>query len=169
MGNTIKIKHSDTTTNVPGALAAGELAINRADKILFYTDDANAVKAKSLNDTIDLHFIIDGGGSAIATGLAKGCLKIDFKARIEEVTLLADQSGSIVIDIWKDTYANYPPAVGDTITAAAKPTITTATKSQDSTLTGWTKDIAAGDILKFNVDSVTTITNVTIVLKITKL
>jgi hypothetical protein len=169
MGNVIQIKHSDTTTNVPSSLAAGELAINRIDKKLFYTDNANAVKSKSLNDTINLHFIIDGGGSALATGVAKGCLKIDFACTIVEVTLLADQSGSVVIDIWKDTYTNYPPTVADTITASAKPTITTATKSQDNTLTGWNKDIAAGDILKFNVDSVTTITNVTVVLKVTKL
>ena len=32
-------------------------------------------------------------------------------------------SGSIVIDVWKDTYANFPPIVADTITASAKPTL----------------------------------------------
>ena len=112
-------------------------------------------------------FIIDGGGSAITTGV-KGFLEIPFACTINQATLLADQSGSIVIDIWKDTYANYPPTVADTITASAKPTITTATKSQDATLTGWTTSIAAGDILGFNVDSITTCQRVTLSLKVTK-
>lgn len=112
-----------------------------------------------------LIFIIDGGGSAITTG-EKGHLRIPFKCEITAVTLLADQTGSIVIDIWKDTYDNYPPAVGDTITAAAKPTIAAGVKDYDTTLTGWTKTINSGDILAFNVDSVTDIERVMILLRV---
>ena len=115
------------------------------------------------NENVAITFIIDGGGSAITTG-EKGHLEIPFKCEIQRVTLLADQSGSIVIDIWKDTYANFPPTDADSITSAAPPTITTAVKSQDATLTGWTKEIAAGDILAFNVDSITTIERVTLTL-----
>jgi hypothetical protein len=110
---------------------------------------------------------IDGGGSTITTGI-KGDLTVPFAGTITQATLLADQSGSIVVDIWKDTYANYPPTDADSITAAAPPTISSATKSQDSTLTGWTTSISAGDTLRFNVDSITTCTRVTLVLKITK-
>jgi hypothetical protein len=109
--------------------------------------------------------IIDGGTSVITTGV-KGYLEIPFACTIQAVTLLADVSGSIVIDIWKDVYANYPPVVADTITASAKPTISAATKSQNVTLTGWTTSITAGDILGFNVDSVTTIKKVTLSLKV---
>lgn len=126
-----------------------------------------AVKDAHFSNVADISFIIDGGGSAITTG-EKGHLEIPFACTINQVTMLADQSGSIVVDIWKDTYANFPPTVADTITASAKPTITTAQKSQDSTLTGWTTAIAAGDILAFKVDSITTITRVTISLKVTK-
>lgn len=81
---------------------------------------------------------------------------------------MADQSGSIVIDIWKDTYANFPPTDADSITSATPPTISAAQKSQDATLTSWTKAIAAGDILAFNVDSCSTITRVVLVLKVKK-
>lgn len=109
--------------------------------------------------------LIDGGGVAITTGV-KGYIQIPYAATIQSVTLLADVSGSIVVDIWKDTYANYPPVVGDTITAAAKPTISAALKSQDTTLTGWTTSIAAGDVLGFNVDSATTVTRVSLILKV---
>lgn len=117
--------------------------------------------------TVDIAFIIDGGGSVLTTGI-KGDLEIPFACTINQVTTLLDQSGSIVVDIWKDTYANYPPTVADTITASAKPTVSTATKAQDSTLTGWTTAIAAGDSLRYNVDSITTATRCLISLKVTK-
>lgn len=112
-------------------------------------------------------FIIDGAGSSISTGV-KGFVEVPFACTILAATLLADQSGSIVVDVWKDTYANYPPTDADTITSATPPTITTATKSQNSTLTAWTTAISAGDILGFNVDSCTTITRVTVSLKVRK-
>lgn len=111
--------------------------------------------------------VIDNFGAAITTGI-KTDISIPFSGIITEWTLLADQSGSIVIDIWKDTYANYPPTVADTITGSAKPTITSATKNTSSTLTGWTTTFNAGDIFRFNVDSATTITRATLTLKVTK-
>ena len=117
--------------------------------------------------TASLTFIIDGGGSAITTG-EKGHLEIPFACTIQQVTMLADQVGSIVVDIWKDTYVNYPPTDADSITALAPPTLSLAQKSQDSTLTGWTTSITAGDILAFNVDSAATITRVTLSLQVTK-
>lgn len=119
------------------------------------------------SNVLSLTFIIDGGGSAITTG-EKGHLEIPFACTITQVTMLADQSGSIVVDIWKDTHANFPPTVADTITASAKPTLSSAQKSQDATLSGWTTAITAGDILAFNVDSCATIERVTISLKVTK-
>jgi hypothetical protein len=112
-----------------------------------------------------LNFIIDGGGSAITTGV-KGYIEVPFAATIVAVTTLLDQSGSIVVDIWKDTYANYPPVDADSITASAPPTVSAATKATDSTLTGWTTSITANDILGFNVDSITTATRATIALRL---
>jgi hypothetical protein len=114
-----------------------------------------------------INFLIDGGGSAITTGI-KGDVQLDFACTIDSATLLADQSGSIVVDIWKDTYANFPATDADSITASAVPTISTATKSTDASLTGWTTSISAGDILRFNVDSVTSIERVTVALKVTR-
>ena len=131
------------------------------EKLKFKADDDSA--DIFLGGEASIEFVIDGGGSAITTG-QKGHLEIPFDCTIQRVTMMADQSGSIVVDIWKDTYANFPPADGDSITASAPPTITTALKSQDSTLTGWTTAITAGDILAFNVDSITTIERVTLTL-----
>lgn len=121
------------------------------------------------SSTVGIVYIIDGGGVAITTGI-KGDLSIPFACTITGARLLADQSGSIVIDIWKDTYANYPPTVADTITASAKPTLSSANKSDDNTLTGWGagKTITAGDTLRFNVDSITTCTRVMLLLTATR-
>lgn len=119
---------------------------------------------------------LDDGTTAIVlekdspdTDLVAGVLgdsQIPFACTITGVTLLADQSGSCVVDIWKDTFANYPPTVADTITAAAKPTISTAIKYTDATLIGWTTAVAANDTLRFNLDSVATIRRLTIILKV---
>jgi len=117
-----------------------------------------------------LAFIIGGGGSSVITTGLIGGLKIPFACTITQATLLgvlpASTNGSIVLDIWKDTYANHPPTVADSICAAAKPTITDAQKSQDATLTDWTTAIAAGDILFVNVDSITTFITVILSLKV---
>jgi hypothetical protein len=126
------------------------------------SQDSNATTA-----TIDL--VVSMGGASLATGIVKGAdVHADFAFTIVQWTLLADASGSLVVDIWKDTYANYPPTVADTITASAKPTISAATKGQSSTLTGWTTNVAAGDVLRFNVDSVSGIAAATLILKVTK-
>lgn len=118
--------------------------------------------------TTAVGYTITGGGAVITTGVAGVGLRVPFACTINSVTLLASPSGSIVIDIWKDTYANFPPTVADSICASAKPTISSGVKSEDTTLTGWTTSIAAGDVLYFNVDSCSTITNVVLVLRVTK-
>lgn len=123
--------------------------------------------SKAVTPSTAIVFVIDGGGSTITTGV-KGDIQIPFACTITAASLLADQSGSIVVDIWKDTYANFPPTVADTITASAKPTISSATKATDSTLTGWTTSVDADDILRFNVSSVTNIQRVTLTLKVSK-
>jgi hypothetical protein len=118
--------------------------------------------------TID--FIADGGGSVLTTGV-KGYLKVDFPCTINEVTLLADQTGSIVMDIAKSTYAGFPPSFPSaSITASSVPTISSGVKYDDTTLSGWTTTINAGDILAFQVKtSPTNITRVTVALKVTRL
>lgn len=74
-------------------------------------------------------------------------------------------TGSIAFDIWKDTYANWPPTIADTIVASAKPAITAGVKNQSNTLTGWTTAVASGDVFIINVDSCATFTQCTLVLK----
>lgn len=158
------------TVNAAFALAAEETdgtpQITLVDKFIFHKDsltDLGSADAK-YTPVIALEYVIDGGGVAIVAG-HKGHLEVPIDCEILQWTLVADQSGSIVIDIWKDTYANFPPTVADSITAAAKPTLSSQQKNQDSTLSGWTTTITTGDLLAFNVDSATTVQRVTLSLK----
>ena len=130
------LNHLSNTSN-PHSVTKSQVGLGNVDN----TSDANKPISTATQTALDslktatISFIIDGGGSAITTGI-KGDLEIPFPCTINEVTMLADQTGSIVVDVWKNTYASYPPTVANTITASAKPTITTAVKSKDSTLTG---------------------------------
>jgi hypothetical protein len=111
-------------------------------------------------------FTIDGDGSVLTTGAKKAYVTVPFAGTIVAWTLLADQAGDVVVDVWKDVLANFPPTVADTITAAAKPTLSAASSGTSSTLTGWTTAVAAGDVLEVNVDSVATITKLVLQLKV---
>ncbi len=126
------------------------------------SDNEGAARKIDLDTAIE--FTINGGGAEITTGI-HGDVRLPFAGTIISAALSASkESGSIVIDIWKDTTANYPPTVANTITASAKPTLSSARISLDAVLTGWTKTFAIGDYLMFNVDSVTTLTIVTLTL-----
>lgn len=117
--------------------------------------------------TVPVMFLIDGGGSEISDGI-KGDIMVPFAGTITDCVLLADQTGQITVDLWNDTYANFPPTDADSITASATPTVSGATKSIDSTLTGWDTAIAAGDVIRVNVDSCTTVQRCTLVLYVTR-
>jgi hypothetical protein len=131
---------------------------------------SNLTEISSLTNNVSKTAIIfckDNGGVALVSGVL-GDIQVPFNCTINSVTVLADTSGSMVLDIWKDTYANFPPTVADTITASAKPTISSATKYYDATLTGWTKTISAGDIIRFKLDSISTITRIMISIGVTR-
>ena len=114
-----------------------------------------------------INYVIDGGGSVITTG-SKGHLVIDFDCTINSWTMLGDVSGSIVVDIKRGTYANYPTTAS--IAGTNKPTFSSVLKNQNITLTGWgSTALLAGDILEFTVDSAVTVTRVTLDIKVTPL
>lgn len=125
-----------------------------------------AANTWALDDgTTTLSIIHDGGGSALSTGII-GDVHVPFACTITAAYAFADQSGTVIVDVWKDTYANFPPTGADSITASAPITLSAATKSADTTLTGWTVNVAAGDVLRFAIDYVDTITRLTIALRV---
>lgn len=97
-----------------------------------------------------------GGGAAIVAG-GKTWVRIPYAATITAWHLLADQAGDIVIDVQKAAFPTMPTT---SIAAAAKPTLSAGASAFDLTLTGWTKEIAAGDIILFEIESAATLTQV---------
>ena len=111
-------------------------------------------------------------GTVMTTGVA-GDAALMWPADIVGWELLADQTGSIVVDIWKKAYASYPPTVLDTIPNGAPPTISSGLKAKNANpLRGqgedpahrWTTKILSTDTLRFNVNSVTSIQQVCLIL-----
>src|SRR6266850_1537158 len=67
----------------------------------------------------------DALGDVILTG-PKGSMEVPFTGTIVGWTLLAEQSGSMVIDVWKTSFAGAQPTVANTITGSEKPTLSSA-------------------------------------------
>lgn len=114
-------------------------------------------------ETIRAH--LDGFSASLSTGV-KASYGVERNGTILSSSLYADQVGDVVIDIWKDDYANYPPTDADSITGGNEPTISSDDKYQDTTLTDWETRFSAGDVFLFNVDSASSITWVDSVLEV---
>src|SRR5690606_27871166 len=113
--------HSDVTLTNP---TAGQVLT--FDGATWINDDVAA------GGTLSLNLILDGGGAAITTG-SKGYVWFDFACEIQQATVLADQTGDLVVDLKTSDYATFPTTAS--ICGAAKPTLSAAQKSQDATLT----------------------------------
>ena len=163
----------NTFTTISTPSGTSPVADSAADTLTLAAGTGLTITGDATTDTVTLApttnlrtasfgITIDGGGSAITTGV-KGYVTIPFGMTITGWDILADQNGSIVIDVWKDTYANYPPTVADTIAGTEKPTISATNKNQDASLSTWSTAVVAGDVVGFNVDSVSALTRVTLV------
>jgi len=143
-----------------GVSAATALTVgSNAQKLVANSAATNGVAW--IDDDVAIEIMLGNGVNEILTGV-QCYVEMPFAMTIEAARVVSKESGSIVIDVWKDTYANFPPTDADTITASAPPTLSSAAKAEDTDLTGWTKALAKGDWLAFNVDSVTTCTLVTL-------
>jgi hypothetical protein len=93
-------------------------------------------------------------------------VELPFAGSFTGWTVLNNAAGSIQFDVWKDTYTNFPPVVGDAMTASDKPLTSSAAKAQGS-CTGW-GTFSAGDILRVNIDSVSGVARALLSLKYTR-
>jgi thiol-disulfide isomerase/thioredoxin len=107
---------------------------------------------------------VDGGGSPPATGVV-GDDFIPIGCTALEWVLQANTVGNVVVDIWVAPFvANTPPTVANSITAANLPTLTASSGRASAVLTGWSRSIAAGSWIRYNLVSVTTISRFTLTL-----
>jgi hypothetical protein len=114
--------------------------------------------------TQQIGITVDGGGSVLTTGI-KGYKSFPVAGTITGWRLLADVAGDIEFDIFKDPFASYPPTTS--IVAAAPPELVGVDNDEDTTLTGWTTAVSAGDVFGFEITGVpATIERVTLELTI---
>lgn len=122
-----------------------------------------------------MEFLIDGGGGNI-NAQTWGYLTVPFNATVSGARLFGNATGSIIVDIWKCTYAQFDagsthPVSGDSICGGLPPTITSSTKASVSTtdLQSWSTQLLQYDVLAFNVPSTATgISRVTLAIDLTR-
>lgn len=101
--------------------------------------------------------IFDGGGSALA-GMTR-CAHINYGGTITQFTMISDVSGNATVDVLTVAYGSWTgPGSTSSITDSHTPSMTGATKFQDSTLTSWTTSLSANTAVCFTLSSPATIT-----------
>jgi hypothetical protein len=109
---------------------------------------------------------IDNGGTPITTGTKAGANPtIPFTGTIVGWTIVSDVSGSIVLDI---TRAAGAVPVASICGTGTKPTLSSAQYASGNNFTNWTSTaINQGDVIGFKVNSVTSVTRVTLTVRCT--
>ncbi|MGE0751867.1 MAG: hypothetical protein AB7F39_06600 [Variibacter sp.] len=107
--------------------------------------------------------IAGSGGAAIRPG-HKGYRAVPFNCVLLGYSLIADQPGSIVFDIFRSSTG--VPGRGDTLCslAAFRPALAEAQWNEDVVLFGWNTVLKKDDMLGFECVSAATITSVTLTL-----
>ncbi len=152
--------------------ALGDLALGQGDGTLgrlAVGTDGQRLAATSgaehgvswIDDDFGMSIQIGNGVEVITTGV-KGYIEIPFDCELEAYRLVGDVSGSMVIDLWKDTFANFPPTGGDSICGTTKPNLSSEQRKENTSLIGWTKTWSKGDWLAVNVDSAATVKQATL-------
>ena len=136
--------------------------------VVYNAISSNKISSSSYKGLIEKAGItIDGGGGVIPSGI-KGDSYIPYDCKLSKIVLTATPSGSIYIDIWKDTIDNFPPTVVDSITgekcAFVSSNATIGIISSNNDLTNWTTSISDGDILRYYVSACTTVQRCTMTL-----
>jgi len=109
---------------------------------------------------------IDNGGTPITLGTKSGANPtMPFTGTIVGWTIVSDVSGSIVIDI---TRAAGAVPVASICGTGTKPTLSSAQYASGNNLANWTSTaINQGDVIGFNVTSITSVTRVTLTVRCT--
>jgi hypothetical protein len=153
------------------AMGAGDSVAGSVYKATFLTA-LNGGSGGFVVDTVgasssvtDLECVIDGGGVAITTG-AKASFRIPFAAVIAQWSVIADQPGSIAVDILR---ANNAVPVTSMIGGGNKPSLVASQFNSNVAISGWTSSLLTpNDFITFSVSSVATVTRVTVDLDLFK-
>lgn len=168
---------SGTASAAPIKLASGPLlGAPQAGAIEFLTDrlyftQTTGTTRKTVANTDDITHTPTAvwGDNVMAYSIQVGTtsyVRVPYSGAIVSWSIIANVACTCVLDVWKVNGSL--PTVANTITASAKPSLSSATTAASSTLTGWTTSVVSGDVFGFNLDSLTgSPTSITLVLNIT--
>jgi len=115
--------------------------------------------------TRTINFVHSSGSQDMTAGI-KGELTLDVTGQIDTWTIVGDVNGFLRLDIEKCSYNDYPSGFAS-IVSTDYPTIASGTiKGNNDNLTVWDKTLVAGDILRFEVQGVTSIRRFMLGLKV---
>lgn len=162
----VQLRRGSTADHASFTGAAGEATIDTTKQTIVVHDGSTAggfPLARESSVIRSLVFNIGSGVSIPATGVA-GYLVVPFSGVIDRWDIVADVSGSVVLDVWKR--AGAIPTVTHTIAGSEKPTLSAAQLASDTSLSTWTTTVAAGDVFGINVDSISTVKQVTLTIRV---
>jgi len=115
-----------------------------------------------------LEYTISNLGSVLITGV-QPYLTVPYASTITGASMVCAPGGSsVTVDIWRCSYAQFDsgsthPVSADSI-CGGNPLVITNDAKTTSTLSGWNTSLNAGDVLAFNISSVSSATQATITL-----
>lgn len=119
--------------------------------------------ASSTQSPRTIGMCFDGGGSPPTVG-SVGYIVAQFTGTIIGWSIVGDASGSAVVDVWKA--AGSIPVNANAIAGSEKLTLSAQQLASDNALTTWSTTVLAGDVLAFEIESVSTCTRLTCELSI---
>jgi len=147
---------STSTTNFNNNLSASDTTVQLALDTLDNMTKASAIGVSFTNNSV----VLSSGTTA--------SVRVPYPCTITQWDVLSMISGTLLIDVKKSTYANYP--VLSTITGTDKLLLLgNAYKGTSTALTGWTLNVTAGDVLKFDIEQATQSGTVTAQLRVNKI
>lgn len=157
-------------TSGPLMTAAEVGAVEFLTDRLYYTQTSGTTRRTVANTRDITHTPTAIWGDGIMTASvqsgAVSYVRVPYGGTILSWHIITNVSCSCVLDIWKANASL--PTVANTITASAKPSLSSQATASSSTLTGWTTSVTAGDVFGFKLNSfVGSPTAITLVLDIT--
>ena len=176
---------SATLTNATGLPAASVLSGALVNGMAATTQSANDNSTKLATTayadrigtttnqkirTIGASFGSFQSGASALTAAATACVPTYFSGTIQSVEIIADVTGIATIDVKTVAHSSWTgTASTSSITASDIPTLVGGSAVYtDTTLTGWTTALPAGNVLGFNVISVSGLKMVTLTLGVTR-
>lgn len=123
---------------------------------------------KLTDSPVYYQYTFDGGGTTPPPG-KRGPLIIPDWLTIRDWYILATNSGSCTFDVYKVTLDEYlagtVPGPANSICGGAPPTMTSATSATSSAISAWNTRVDQGDVLVFDLTSVSLVQQVTLILR----